>query len=87
MSQIVTTSKQLGQSLKRYRNIKKLTQKELAEEANLGQKSISFIEQGKPGVRLDTLFKLLSELDLEIIIQHKPVSENTGKGEDTQDEW
>jgi transcriptional regulator with XRE-family HTH domain len=63
MNQIITSTKQLGQSVKRYRNLKKLTQQDVAESINLGQKSISFLEQGKPGVRLDTLFRVLSELD------------------------
>jgi len=87
MTQVITSAKQLGQSLKRFRNLKKITQSDLADNISLGQKSISFIEQGKPGVRLDTLFRVLSELDLEIVIQKKPTNQNPGKGEGLQDEW
>jgi HTH-type transcriptional regulator / antitoxin HipB len=87
MSQIITSTKQLGQSVKRYRNLKSLKQQDIAKNTDLGQKSISFLEQGKPGVRLETLFKVLSELDLEIVIQQKLMSQNTGKGEGFQDEW
>lgn len=79
MNQVITNPKALGQIIKRYRNLKKLSQQALSNRANLGQKSISFVEQGKSGVRIDTIFRLLNELDLEIIVQPKP--------ESSQEEW
>lgn len=71
MPQVIRTVSQLGKLIKNYREEKGVSQQKLSKEICIGQKSISFIENGKDGVRLDTLFRVLNELDLELIVQPK----------------
>ena len=67
--QLSRSSKQLGQALRRCRRLLKLSQKELGEKTRLRQSTISELEAGKPGTKLQTFFDVLTALDLEIIIQ------------------
>jgi HTH-type transcriptional regulator/antitoxin HipB len=70
MSDHVITSLQiLGQALKSARQKKGLTQAELGALVGLKQKTISSAENGSPGIRLETLFRLLSGLDLNVILR------------------
>jgi len=71
MNQIVYSPKSLGSALKRQRNAKKLSQNEAGNAFKLDQTTISSIEQGAPGTRLETLFRILAALDLEMIIRPK----------------
>jgi HTH-type transcriptional regulator/antitoxin HipB len=67
----VRNSKQLGNILKRFRASTPSTQKTVAEKSGLRQASVSQIEAGAKGIRLDSLFKILAALDLEIIVQKR----------------
>ncbi len=80
MDQIVFSPKSLGIALKRQRKAKKFSQHEAGAPFKLDQTTISSIEQGAPGTRLETLFRLLAALDLEIIIRPKKNS-SVKKGE------
>jgi len=71
MDQIVFSPKSLGSALKRQRKIKKLSQNEAGASFRLDQTTVSSIEQGAPGTRLETLFRMLAALDLEMIIKPK----------------
>ena len=46
-----------------------LTQLELAEMAGVGKNMVYELENGKQGVRLDNLFKVLRVLNIEVIFQ------------------
>lgn len=63
--------KQLGIVISRFRRADKLTQKELAELAGILQKTVSSTESGGTGTKLETLFKLLASLDLELVVQKR----------------
>ena len=63
--------KQLGAVISRFRRGDKLTQKELASLSGLMQKTVSTTEGGGKGTKLETLFKILACLNLEIIIQKR----------------
>ncbi len=65
------TPKQIGQAIRRFRRAAGLTQAELAEKARLWQETVSNIENGSPGAKLETICDLLSALGLEIIIAPK----------------
>lgn len=67
----VRNSVQLGNILKRFRTHLFNTQKEVAEKSGLRQASVSQIEAGAKGVRLESLFKILAALDLEIVVQKR----------------
>lgn len=65
----ITSPEDLGRALKMRRKKLSLTQVEAGEKFNLTQKTVSNIENGRPGVQLDTLFRLMSALNLEIHLQ------------------
>jgi HTH-type transcriptional regulator/antitoxin HipB len=68
MDQIARTTKDLGQALRAARKAKGLTQAELAARAGIWQRTVSNIETGTSGAKVDTIFDLLAALDLELRI-------------------
>lgn len=82
MEHLVTTSEALGEALKRARELKGLNQTEAGHLFNLTQRTVSTLEHGAPGTRLDTLFRMLAALDLEIVVRTKPAGDNL-----SQDKW
>lgn len=78
MVQLVYSAKSLGSAIKRQRKAKQLNQKEAGSTFKIEQSTVSSIEHGAPGTRLETLFRILAALDLEMIIRPKlPHSRNT----------
>lgn len=71
MEQIVYSPKSLGNVIRRSRKTKKLTQSQAGSPFKLEQSTISNIEHGVPGTRIETLFRVLAALDLEIVIRSK----------------
>lgn len=71
MKQSVTSPKALGQFIARARKSKKLSQQQAGQSFNINQTTVSSIEQGAQGTRLETLFRLLAALDLELVVQDK----------------
>jgi len=67
----ITSPNILGRALRQHRNKLGLTQKQVGSKFNIRQASISKIETGSPGVSLDTLFRLMSALNLEMHLQHR----------------
>ena len=67
----VRSTQQLGQAIKRIRKTQHRSQETLAKLAGLRQAGISQLEAGAQGVRLETIFKILASLDLEIILQKR----------------
>lgn len=65
------TPKQLAQVLRGYRREKRLSQKEMGERVGLLPKTISALESEPERSRLESLFKLLSALDLELVLREK----------------
>jgi HTH-type transcriptional regulator / antitoxin HipB len=66
MHQMVRSAKQLGTLIHNERVRRNLSQQELADLVGTGQKTISHVENGKEGTKLETIFGLLAALDLEI---------------------
>ncbi|WP_102224767.1 helix-turn-helix domain-containing protein [Acidimangrovimonas sediminis] len=66
MDRIARTTTDIGNILRAARRAGGLTQAELADRAGLWQRTVSTIETGASGARLDTLFDLLAALDLEL---------------------
>ena len=73
MEQLVHSPKSLGSAIRRQRKAKKLNQKEAGSAFKIEQSTVSSIEQGAPGTRLETLFRILAALDLEIVIRPKTI--------------
>lgn len=71
MELLVTSPKALGAALQRQRKAKKLTQNTVGSAFKLNQTTVSSIELGAAGTRLETVFRMLAALDLEMIIRSK----------------
>lgn len=69
---VITTSKMLSHSLREVRYQQKLTQVQLAELANIKQSTLSDFENNASNTKLETLFKILASLELELVIQPRP---------------
>jgi len=69
--------KQIGNSIRRARKKRALTQKELGDKAGLRQATISSIESGNPAAKIESLLAILSALDLEF--QITPRSKGWGR--------
>ena len=81
MNQIIHSPEALGSAIKRQRKLKGLNQKEAGTDFRIEQSTISSIEQGAAGTRLETLFRLLAALDLELIVRPKQTLKHPGKEE------
>jgi len=79
MEQLIHSPKLLGSAIKRQRQLKKLTQTEAGEAFHIDQTTVSSIEQGAEGTRLETVFRMLSALDLEMIIRPKKLTNQKRK--------
>jgi HTH-type transcriptional regulator/antitoxin HipB len=81
MSQLARSPDQLGAILQRQRNLKGLTQKQLASQLGMRQATVSQLESGLSGARLSTLMDVLAALDLELVIGQR----SKGKAQDIED--
>lgn len=69
MTQLVRSPKQLGTLIHNARLARNLTQQALADLVGTGQKTVSRIESGHPGTKLDTLFAIIAALDLDLKLE------------------
>jgi len=71
MEQMVYSSQSLGAALRRQRKAQKRNQAQVGLPFQIDQTTVSSIEHGAPGTRLETLFRILAALDLEMVIRSK----------------
>jgi HTH-type transcriptional regulator/antitoxin HipB len=69
MEQAARTQGQLGAFLRRTRKAANLTQAQLSELINKRQATISNLESAEAGSTLETLFSVLTALDLELVVR------------------
>ena len=85
----VTNSKQLSAYLKDIRQTRKLSQGKVASKVGIRQDTVSSFELHADATKLETLFKILSALELELVIQPRNsppgVAEENGGG--WKEEW
>jgi HTH-type transcriptional regulator/antitoxin HipB len=81
MIQKVFSPENLGQALRSERKQKGLSQKAVGHSVGMEQHTISKIEKGNPGTELNTLFRLLAALDLELTIQPRQKLSTESKGD------
>lgn len=67
----VRTSRQLGAILRGYRRERKLTQKSVGLTAGLRQSALSQLESDPGPSSLDRIFRVLSALDLELVVRRR----------------
>lgn len=77
--QKATSPKVLGQILKSTRSQKGLTQDQAGNLVGITQAMVSRIERGVSNARIDTLFRLMSALELEVAV--RPIEKETGEGD------
>lgn len=80
MKQKATSPKVLGQILKSARSQKGLNQSQAGNLVGITQAMVSRIERGESNARVDTLFRLLAALDMEMAIspREKMVDQSEG---------
>lgn len=66
---VVRNPAQLGVALLRFRKQGAWTQRQAGERSGIKQSMVSQVESGIPGTRLQTLFKILAGLDLELMVR------------------
>lgn len=72
----------LGAALREARKKKGLSQVQAGRSVGMDQPTVSKVEQGNSGTRLDTLFRLLAALDLELVLQPRQAPSKNAGGED-----
>ena len=85
----VTNSTHLSAYLKDIRQTRKLSQEKVACKVGIRQDTVSSFERNADATKLETLFKILSALELELVIQPRNsppgVAEENGGG--WKEEW
>lgn len=80
MSSKIRTTDQLAKVIQGYRKQTGLSQKQITAKVGLLAKTVSALENTPDGVTIASLFKLLSALELEMVLQAK-ASNTPSKGE------
>ena len=83
MQNLILTSFQLAYYLKSRRKSLNLTQKQAGELVGLLPKTISALESHPERCSLESFFKLVSALEIEMLLQPKPLPDE----ETERDEW
>jgi HTH-type transcriptional regulator/antitoxin HipB len=65
----IKTPRQLGAILQGYRQDQKLTQKDVGTKVGLAQNVVSILEAAPERASFGRIFKLLSALDLELVVR------------------
>lgn len=76
MNTYITTSKLLAHTLREYRYRAGLSQADIARIANVKQSTISAFENHPDATKIETFFKILFALELELSVQPRPNQNN-----------
>ncbi|KZK84950.1 antitoxin HipB [Pseudovibrio sp. Ad13] len=77
MLTLIRTPKLLGTYIRERRKELGLSQSDLAEKCGTRQASISLLETGNPGIKLENLLLVLSVLQLDLAIQNRKQSSHS----------
>jgi len=80
---ILHSTQELAEYIRDRRKRQKLSQAEVGDRVGVKQGTISAFENNPEGTKLETLFKLMSALDLELQVIPKEKAHNQG----WQEEW
>ena len=81
----ITSPQMLSQALRDARIQRKLSQQATASQTGMKQTTVSAYENHPDGTRIETLFKLLSALDLELHLAKRDSEPDKSQGWDQ--EW
>ncbi|WP_228130211.1 helix-turn-helix domain-containing protein [Desulfotalea psychrophila] len=68
---LLVSTKEIGDALRHKRKQMGLSQSELGKRVGLDQKKVSLMENGNPNTRVESLLRLLSALELGVVLQPK----------------
>ena len=74
----VRSPSQMGSALLRFRKLALWTQQQAGARAGIKQAMVSRVESGAPGTSLETLFRLLAGLDLELVLRKRRQTAHLG---------
>ncbi len=75
----ITTPKMLAAEMREQRKKNKLTQAQAADQVGLRQATVSEFENTPESTKLETFFKILASLDLELHVVKRGSTPNEGK--------
>ncbi|MDO6722431.1 helix-turn-helix domain-containing protein [Celeribacter halophilus] len=73
MTSLISSPQRLGALLAEARKASASTQAEIAERADLRQATVSKVENGDQGVRLETVLSLLEANEFELVVRKKSI--------------
>jgi len=77
----IISPESLGVALKEVRKQKGLNQTAAGKLVGIDQSTVSKVEQGSGGTQLDTLFRLLAALELEMTILPRDKTDDKNEGD------
>ena len=84
----ITSAKMLANAVRDQRKAQNITQSDTAKLVGIKQTTVSAFENTPEGTKLDTLFKLLAALDLELHIQPRnSTAETQSNNQQWNEEW
>lgn len=81
MTTKATSPQSLGLILRSVRKMKGLSQTEAGKSVGIDQTTMSKIEGGESNTRIDTLFRLLAALDMEMIVRPRDKTPDVPEGD------
>ncbi len=75
----IKTTEQLGAILRGFRRERKLTQQAVGARTGLAQNAISQLETNPGPAGFAKVLRVLSALDVEIVLRHRDKSQQTGE--------
>ncbi|QIZ53334.1 helix-turn-helix domain-containing protein [Dickeya zeae] len=83
----VTNSKQLSSYLKDVRITQKLSQGKVASKVGIRQDTVSSFEQHPDSTKLETFFKILSALNLELTVTSRNMDAANNEASVAESSW
>ena len=83
MDSKVINTKSLGSIVRSARKEKGVSQSLAGESVGVDQSTLSALERGASNVRIETLFRVLSALNLELVVRTRGANSNS----DEKDKW
>ena len=71
---IITSPKMLSHVIREFRYKDNISQTDIAKQAGIKQATISTFENTPESTKIETLFKILTALELELVVQPRPTS-------------
>ncbi|MCO7261009.1 helix-turn-helix domain-containing protein [Dickeya zeae] len=83
----ITNSKQLSSYLKDVRITQKLSQGKVASKVGIRQDTVSSFEQHPDSTKLETFFKILSALNLELTVTSRNMDAANNEASAAESSW